>query len=487
MKLLKKTQLKISILLAALLFAVTLFTGWNFSYARAEDEDEFVEYTYIPTQVEALLPQQAETCVRFGFKLTVSDYTEGFESDFGGTEYYKTFEEYIVLDCSYWSGFATRNSKGDAGRLDQLYAYFNGGKDPNTGEPSVGTTYANALVHRSALKRLEVGFMVWFPSGTTFPSETYVKSNFTTEPTMYITTEDVAFYFNGTTFEKIDYSIAMARADAENKLNNVKYSDYKDAEIVTVKGIVENTRKSLQLCKSVFAIQDAMSAFDAAISKVMTKNDYKALATAKTLAKEEINAYFATISSDDYDQEELDKINALKTESAELIDSAMNVSQIDGIIVGIKHSVGILLTKDQKADFATYRSSAAANLENCFNPSVYRDAEKAQGQALVEEGVALINSATTYAQVDAVENEYIARIAQLKTSAELDEEEKNQQEQEKESESAVESTPNVFVEPVEDSSWIFIIIGGAVALLAAAAVVVVIIIIKKKKGANNED
>ena len=74
-----------------------------------------------------------------------------------------------------------------------------------------------------------------------------------------------------------------------------------------------------------------------------------------------------------------------------------------------------------------YQSLAMERVENSFVESLYREEERAQGVALVQEAKEKIGNAETYDAVDGWEAEYLLRIDQLKTQAEWEEEERKQE------------------------------------------------------------
>ena len=87
------------------------------------------------------------------------------------------------------------------------------------------------------------------------------------------------------------------------------------------------------------------------------------------------------------------------------------------------------MTATEREAFAGYLVLAQASIQTAFNEALYRDAERAQGAAFVEEGKQAVSQTTTYAAADAVKLEYIAKINGLKTKAQYDEEERRQQEE----------------------------------------------------------
>ena len=425
MKILKKAQLKIFGLLTALVLVCALsFIGNAYVPQVSADTDpngipETVEY--INTNVETIAYRQDPSCVFFGFKLTESDYGDYglHEGDFGGNPAYETYERYIRFWLTYWENFPSMNS--EAARLDQLYAYWNGS--------SVGEAkFAEMLTHRSTLKLLEYGFVISIPAGTTFPSLKYVKGNCEGNPIIYRTTEDRAFYFNGTAFVSLPYQVAEVRAAATQTLNNTDvYSYYGEKDTVgrneraQVKALVEGAKKEIGLSFTVFAVEEVLARFENDLAGIMSKADYATLASSKTQAKSELAAYFTAFEQNNkgnYAEAEWNSILVIKGEYSELIDSLATIDEVEGAILGVKFAVENVMTKAEKAGFADYIAAAVSRLENAFTPSIYRTEEREQGELLVSQGSEAIAAANSYAEVDAIMIDYIARIDALKTDAE---------------------------------------------------------------------
>ena len=464
---------RIGIFIASLLAAVFLAPGLLSVQASAETAPAS-EIIYIDTEVETIIYAQHPTCVFFGFYLTESDYDDfgTWEGDFGGTAVYTRYEEYIALDLRYWRNFSEMNSEGVI--LDQLYAYWNGS--------SVGPArFVNTVAHRSTLERLEYGFVISIPAGTTFPSAPYVKGNCEGSPIMYRTTKDVAFYFNGTDFEIFHYEVAKQRMDAVEEVNDVNFSLYHDAERQEVIQLIINAEAKLQNCFTGFAVQDVLSSFYADLDKIMTKADYKELASKKETAKTELATFFNNLSEENYEAAEWNAILALKNEYSDLIDSVAKFDEVNAAVISVKYAVEKVMTKEDKAGFAQYRTDAVTRFKNSFDSSLYRDAERAQGEALLAEGSQAIESATTYEAVDALEALYTSRLGELKTASQWEEEENNA------------AKDDVFVDPKPNHGYgssaknsCFGIVGETqvvfgVAVLAAAA------IIKKKERKGTKD
>ncbi len=435
MGLLRRIQSKISVLLIALLMSVFLFAGWNFLQVSAVGDTN--EITYIDTEVKNIAFVQHPSRVFFGFELTESDYDDFglMEGDFGGTDVYTTYEKYMALDLTYWKNFSQMNSEKVI--FDQIYAYWNGS--------AVGPArFANTVAHRSTLALLEYGFVISIPAGTTFPSLTYVAGNCQGTPIMYKTTEDKAFYYDGNSFAEMSYSIAKLRSDAEKEVDSINYNLYHSEERKQVKELVEAAKAQIKLSFSSFAVQDVLSQFYSDVNKIMTKEDYVLLASQKTAAKTLLATFFDGLSASDYDTEDWQTVLSIKNDSNQVIDSCASKEDIDGVVTGVKFAVGNILKKDEKLAFAEYRAAAIQRLNDAFVETLYRDAERAQGAAFLQEGTQFLAQATTYGEVDAVESSYRAKISSLKTQAQWEEEEFKQEEEnvsKEEKSSSEEETP----------------------------------------------
>ena len=446
MKILKKAQRKIFGLLTALVLVCALVFMGISAYVPQVSADtnpdampETVEY--IDTNVDAIIYAQHPSCVFFGFGLTESDYDDYglYEGDFGGKPAYAAYERYIRLWLNYWENFPSMNSEGV--RLDQLYAYWNGS--------SVGEAkFTNTVAHRSTLKLLEYGFVISIPAGTTFPSLKYVKGNCEGDPILYRTTENRAFYFNGTAFVSLPYQVAEARATAIQTLKNTDvYSYYgeKDAvgnnERAQVKALIESAKKEVGLSFTTFAVEDVLARFTESLAGIMTKADYAKLANSKVAAKNTLADFFDSLDEVNYDGEEWATILAMKAEYVSIIDGVSTLGEVDGVVRGVKFAVKNVMTKAEKAGFAEYIAAAVSRLENAFISSIYRAEEQAQGALLVSEGKEAIAAANSYGDVDGICADYIARIAALKTDAEWTAEEANKSENNNQDNNQDNNTP----------------------------------------------
>ncbi len=421
MKILRKTQSKAIVLwMALLLVVISLFSGVQFLRVSAENSSNESDIVYIDTEVEGIAYVQHPTRVFFGFRLTESDYDDFglWETDYMGTPTYATYEKYIATDLTYWKDFAENNSEGV--RFDQLYAYWNGS--------SVGpANFANTVAHRSTLERLEYGFLISIPKGTTFPSATYVNGKCEGSPIMYRTTEDKAFYYDGTNFTTFSYEVAQIRHSSIEEFGSIDYSLYYEAECKEIQSLVENAKNNLGACFTSIEVQDVMSEFYSQLDKIMTIGDYEAFETKKQEAKTELSSYFDGFSQEDYNETNWNVILKIKNEYGALIDTAKNISEVNAAVTSVKLATEKVLTKDEQGAFEEYQSLAMERVEKSFVESLYREEERAQGVALVQEAKEKIGNAETYDAVDGWEAEYLLRIDQLKTQAEWEEEERKQE------------------------------------------------------------
>lgn len=147
------------------------------------------------------------------------------------------------------------------------------------------------------------------------------------------------------------------------------------------------------------------------------------LADQKSQAKVELTAYFDGFAEDAYGAAEWAALAKIESEGYALIDEAVDAEAIEDIVVGIKYAAEGVLTEEEKPAFAEYVAKATANVQNAFVASLYRDAERAEGEALVEETTKALSEATTYAEAEALELSALAKIETLKTAAEWEAEE----------------------------------------------------------------
>ena len=485
MKLLKKIQARFLVLCMALLLTLAFaFTGMNLVHLSANASEEETEIIYIDTNVEGIVFTQHPGQVFFGFKLTESDYDDfnNWEGDFAGTATHSLYEKYIRLQLTYWENFSQMNSEGVI--LDQLYAYWSGGLNPMTNTHALPAgTYANTVAHRSTLALLEYGFTISFPAGTTFPSAEYVKGGCKGTPVAYRTTEDKAFYYDGSNFVVLPSAVSQQRAAAFDEVNSINYGLYHQAEAIEVRALVEKASATLNESFTSFAIQDALSGFYTELDKIMTIADYQELALKKSAAKTELSAFFSGLSQNDYEAADWAEILSMQAEYTALLDTLANVDEVEAALVSVKFAVDKVLTKTEKADFAAYQTAASQRVENAFVASLYREQESAQGAAWVEEAKTLIAQATTFDEVDGVELTYTTRIRELKTAAQWEEEEQSKPDDstdnstEKEDSSVEEET-----EPTGCGGFV-----NEMGIMLGMAVIAMLMVTNKKRMGNKNE
>lgn len=471
MKILQKVNSKILVLLTTMFLAViTLFTGAHVASISKANAAETM--TYIDTQVESIGYLQSGKVI-MAFRLTVSDYDDHGEvagefSDVSSPKY-----KYLT-SLSYWKEFEKMNSKGVA--FSQCFAYWNGG----LGDSQIGSVGKNAVGHLTTLPRVEYGFLVYFPAGTTFPCLEYFKNNCEGTPVAYRTTEDVAFCYDGKAFVKIDYKVATARMSALEEIKNVDTSKYLQAEQEEVAALVVETEGQLSTCMSLLDVQNVMESFSEALSKIKTVEYYAQLDSKKAQAKQEISTFFNGMTQSAYGEAEWALISSMKKESGSLIDEAMDMDAVDRVVTGIQYKVEEILTEAEKPEFAQFVAVAVKNIQEAFVVTLYREAEATQGAALVEEGKKALEQATTYGEAEALELSYLTKIDALKTAAEWEaEEQENQNTQPKPQPKPEQPQPEPS-DKGELSAGCGSSIGGNLVVISLAFMLVVILKNKKR-------
>jgi len=483
MKILRKIQSKAIVLgMALFLLVFSLFSGVQFLRVSAENNSNESEIVYIDTEVEGIAYVQHPTCVFFGFRLTESDYDDFglWETDYMGTPTYAAYEKYIATDLTYWKDFAKNNS--EEVYFDQLYAYWHGS--------SVGpANFANTVAHRSTLERLEYGFIISIPKGTTFPSATYVNGKCAGSPIMYRTTEDKAFYYDGTNFSIFPYEVAQSRNSATEEFEKIDYALYYEAERKEVELLVEEAKENLVTCFTNIAVQDVMSEFYSELDKITSIADYEVLETKKQEAKIELSSYFDGFLQEDYNETNWNAILKIKNEYSVLIESAKNISEVNAAVTSVKLATEKVLKKDEQPAFEEYQSLAMERVENSFVESLYREEERAQGVALVQEAKEKIGNAETYDAVDGWEAEYLLRIDQLKTQAEWEEEERKQESEDSVASDSLGQDEQEQSSQTESKEKLFGCMGSVnqIEMVFGIMMIVMPMVIRNKKRTGNEN
>ena len=204
----------------------------------------------------------------------------------------------------------------------------------------------------------------------------------------------------------------------------------------------------------------------------------------------ELVTFFNGLAQADYEEAEWNAILTIQGESDAVIDACVSLGEVDLAIAGVKLAVDNVLTKTEKAGFADYQAAAIARVENAFVETWYREAERAEGNALVQEAVALIQKATSYAGVDGVALTYVTRIEALKTDAELTEEERLAQTTPNDSaveDSTTNNDDNVIMESDdEEKSGCGSVVDGFGMIFGMAMVAMLVVINKKRMEKKNE-
>ena len=475
MKILKKVQLKICVVLTALFLVAASIFGFNVKSSVTADAAEMpANVTYINTDVKSITFAQHPNQVYFGFELTVSDYGDygkfetDLKEDITATAIY---QEYITSWLTHYKNFPEMNSEGS--RFTIAYTYWNGS--------SLGNKFLNALGHRSNLKVLELGYVIYIPAGTTFPSLGYIYNHCKGTPVMYRTTTDVAFFFNGTDFVSMAYSTAIQRQAAVEEVQNVNYDNYHQAEKVQAEALVETYVKKIKLCSSGYQIEDLLKEYKDNLKKIMTVADYFTLGDQRMAAKEALTAYITeNFAEEDYDEADWLELMSIKQQGALLIDSVNALGEADVVLNTLKIAADNVLNKAEKPAFHTYVETLIQQLQAAFKAELYREAERAQGEAILQEAAQTLTNAKNYNEVDGLSVNYLVKLNALKTAAELDAEENANNQQPDSSTPDKDSNDNT---PAKDSGC------GSVAnvtsIIFGVAFMAGSMLIKKK--ADNKD
>lgn len=472
MNVIKMSKVKIAVILVmvfAMILPFVASSSSSLTTVKAEDSIEIVE-----TEVKGLVFKNVSGGGFLGFELTQSDYSiEGIYGDLTAdkVDYYSEYANYIAKVCTYWESFKQMNSAKAYFKNDFIYW------DKGTEKDYVGVGFEETIVHPFSLANLSFGFTVEIPAGTRFPSYEYVKGGLVGKPKVYQTKTDKAFYYDGTRFVEIPFTISQEKAAAYNEIDLVDLSLYNQEEKLEVENLKAESKERIAVSFSSVEIASAMNSFRTSLDKIMTIADYQMLEDRRSEAKTELEAFFGGLKQDDYDADEWSEIVAIKNQSTSVIDSIKKIEDLSLAVAGIKNSANGILTKDEKVEFEAYRSNAITELEDSFDPSIYSDEEKALGEGFVAEGKKALASAKTYDEVDALWGYYTAKISELTVKTD------------KEEQSSATSESESYEEEPQGIDWRFALVGG-VALVVGVAVVVVLIVLKNKnkerKGERNE-
>ena len=302
-------------------------------------------------------------------------------------------------------------------------------------------------------------------------------------PIVYRTTENKAFYFDGTGFKPLGWHIVEARTNALELMESVDRDAYYPEEREMVDALIEETIVNIKLSISTLAVEETINNFNAKISQIMDKEGYKNLNDYKLTVKGNLANYFNGLVESEYDAEEWAIIENIRSGYVTLVDAATSNEEVKALENGVKYAAEMVLKATEKADFEAYRAAMAAMVENSFDAALYREAERAQGEALAAEGKQLVEKAVSYDEVDGVATEYIASIKALKTDAEWTQEETNREEENAKPENSgkEENSSNEGKESGCQSA------AGATGVMLGMAVLAASVILKNKKRIGHKD
>jgi hypothetical protein len=264
---------------------------------------------------------------------------------------------------------------------------------------------------------------------------------------MYKTTENCAFYYDGTDFKPLDYTIAEERIAATKELDSINSKAYYQAERIELASLIAATKAEIKICVTTAAIQEKMAEFYTELDKIMSIADYEALEVLKEETKVSLKSFFDDLSEDNYVAEDWNKILNLQKEGVTAIDSVQSFADMQDVVTAIKFAVNNVPTLKENVEFQDYRAAAIEKIVNAFDETLYRETERAEGAKLVQEGKQAVENADSYAAVDGLSAECIAKIAALKTDAQWQEEENTVSEKEEEEQTSSTENNNVVVIP----------------------------------------
>ena len=134
--------------------------------------------------------------------------------------------------------------------------------------------------------------------------------------------------------EKID----EAKAELDAYANQ---ADYKDAEWAEIQALIAAAKAEIDKATSPIAINNLVAEAKADIDEVKTaaEVDAEALATAKTNAKNEINAYYGALNFEEYSDEANATLTQYVTEAKAAVDAATSVADVESIVATFKADV----------------------------------------------------------------------------------------------------------------------------------------------------
>lgn len=229
-----------------------------------------------------------------------------------------------------------------------------------------------------------------------------------------------------------------AYAMAKTTLDNIKLSDYREAQQKVVTQLIEETRAKLVEAKSKDAVDSIMNEFTKLLTAIPTDEklsyeESESVVLAK--AKEEANEKLDTlVNVKDYRDEEAKEIDKLISEAKEKVEKAEKVDEIDSIIDKVKEDISKLKTKatyeeeekkaaeDAKIAEALLekaKETAIQELKDSVSGKEYREVQATQVKSLLDEYTEKINKASTEEEVTKMKNEGIEALKAIDTHQQI--------------------------------------------------------------------
>lgn len=225
---------------------------------------------------------------------------------------------------------------------------------------------------------------------------------------------------------------------AKSTLDNIKLSDYREAQQKVVTQLIEETRAKLVEAKTKDSVEAVMTEFTKLLTAIPTNEklsyeESESVVLAK--AKEEANKKLDSIVNiKDYRDAEAKEINKLISEAKDKIDKVEKVNEIDSIIEKVTEEISKLKTnatyeeeekkaaedaKIAEALLEKAKEVAIQELKDSVSGKEYREVQATQVKSLLDEYTEKINKASTEDEVKKMKNEGIEALKAIDTHQQI--------------------------------------------------------------------
>ncbi|MBQ7949215.1 MAG: hypothetical protein IJ284_05575 [Clostridia bacterium] len=231
--------------------------------------------------------------------------------------------------------------------------------------------------------------------------------------------------------DMVDNTFMAAQAAAKTEIAAYKNAeDYRDAEKAQINLILMEANAAIDACADETAVDAVVAEAKTKLDALKTNATYEAEeAAALAAAKENAKASLATYkNADDYRDAEKAEIASILESANTAIDACTSIDAVNAKVEEVKPELDALKTDadyklEEAANLAEAQTNAKALLANYKNAANYRDAEKAEIEAILASAENAIDACESIEAVNAKVAAVKAELDAVKTNAQYEAEE----------------------------------------------------------------